>query len=50
VDQLRETDYRRITKRPRYESPTDRCTDAMYLFRATGGAFRCLGDYRDAAA
>ncbi|WP_327320149.1 bifunctional serine/threonine-protein kinase/ABC transporter substrate-binding protein [Streptomyces sp. NBC_01235] len=50
VGQLRETDYRGITKRLRYDSSTYRFTDAMYLFRATGGAFRCLGDYRDATA
>jgi eukaryotic-like serine/threonine-protein kinase len=50
VGQLRETDYRGITKRLRYDSSTYRYTDAMYLFRATGGAFRCLGDYRDATA
>ncbi|WP_327322007.1 bifunctional serine/threonine-protein kinase/ABC transporter substrate-binding protein [Streptomyces sp. NBC_01210] len=50
VGRLRETDYRGITKRLRYDSSTYRYTDAMYLFRATGGAFRCLGDYRDATA
>ncbi|GGW65554.1 bifunctional serine/threonine-protein kinase/ABC transporter substrate-binding protein [Streptomyces xantholiticus] len=50
VGRLRETDYRGSTKRLRYDSSTYRFTDAMYLFRATGGAFRCLGDYRDATA
>lgn len=50
VGRLRETDYRGITKRLRYDSSTYRYTDAMYLFRATAGAFRCLGDYRDATA
>ncbi|MFF4257863.1 bifunctional serine/threonine-protein kinase/ABC transporter substrate-binding protein [Streptomyces sp. NPDC001663] len=50
VGQLRETDYRGITKRLRYDSSTYRYADAMYLFRASGGAFRCLGDYRDATA
>ncbi|ATW46774.1 serine/threonine protein kinase [Streptomyces peucetius subsp. caesius ATCC 27952] len=50
VGRLRETDYRGSTKRLRYDSSTYRYTDAMYLFRATGGAFRCLGDYRDATA
>ncbi|WP_055716210.1 bifunctional serine/threonine-protein kinase/ABC transporter substrate-binding protein [Streptomyces torulosus] len=47
---LRETDYRGITKRFHYDPSTYRYTDAMYLFRATAGAFRCLGDYRDATA
>ncbi|MCX4825031.1 bifunctional serine/threonine-protein kinase/ABC transporter substrate-binding protein [Streptomyces sp. NBC_01142] len=50
VGRLRETDYRGSTKRLRFDSSTYRYTDAMYLFRATGGAFRCLGDYRDATA
>ncbi|WP_328392775.1 bifunctional serine/threonine-protein kinase/ABC transporter substrate-binding protein [Streptomyces sp. NBC_00390] len=50
VGRLRETDYRGITKRLRYDSSTHSYTDAMYLFRATEGAFRCLGDYRDATA
>ncbi|MFF3457650.1 bifunctional serine/threonine-protein kinase/ABC transporter substrate-binding protein [Streptomyces sp. NPDC002730] len=50
VGRLRETDYQGITKRLRYDSSTYRYTDAMYLFRATEGAFRCLGDYRDATA
>ncbi|WP_406730417.1 bifunctional serine/threonine-protein kinase/ABC transporter substrate-binding protein [Streptomyces sp. NBC_01794] len=50
VGRLRETDYRGNTKRLRYDSSTYRFTDAMYLFRASGGAFRCLGDYRDATA
>ncbi|MCT9010898.1 bifunctional serine/threonine-protein kinase/ABC transporter substrate-binding protein [Streptomyces rhizosphaerihabitans] len=50
MGRLRETDYRGITKRLRYDSSTYRYADAMYLFRATGGAFRCLGDYRDATA
>ncbi|MEV6399053.1 bifunctional serine/threonine-protein kinase/ABC transporter substrate-binding protein [Streptomyces sp. NPDC051907] len=50
VGRLRETDYRGITKRLRYDSSTYRYTDAMYLFRATEGAFRCLGDYRDVTA
>ncbi|MFI7504772.1 bifunctional serine/threonine-protein kinase/ABC transporter substrate-binding protein [Streptomyces sp. NPDC049687] len=47
---LRETDYRGITKRLRYDASSYRYTDAMYLFRATGGGFRCLGEYRDATA
>ncbi|MFJ1967156.1 bifunctional serine/threonine-protein kinase/ABC transporter substrate-binding protein [Streptomyces sp. NPDC087903] len=46
--QLRETDYRGIAKRLHYDSSTYRYADAMYLFRAAGGVFRCLGDYRDA--
>lgn len=50
VGRLRETDYRGNIKRLRYDSSTYRYTDAMYLFRASGGAFRCLGDYRDATA
>ncbi|GDY68716.1 hypothetical protein SAV14893_081090 [Streptomyces avermitilis] len=50
VGRLRETGYRGITKRLRYDASTYRYTDAMYLFRAAGGAFRCLGDYRDATA
>ncbi|MFF0033078.1 bifunctional serine/threonine-protein kinase/ABC transporter substrate-binding protein [Streptomyces avermitilis] len=50
VGRLRETGYRGITKRLRYDASTYRYTDAMYLFRAMGGAFRCLGDYRDATA
>ncbi|MER5385567.1 bifunctional serine/threonine-protein kinase/ABC transporter substrate-binding protein [Streptomyces sp. NPDC002688] len=50
MGRLRETDYRGITKRLRYDASTYRYADAMYLFRATGGAFRCLGDYRDATA
>ncbi len=50
VGQLRETDYQGITKRLRYDASTYRYTEAMYLFEATGGAFRCLGDYRDATA
>jgi hypothetical protein len=37
-------------ERLRYDASTDRCTDAMYLFRAAGGVFRCLGDYREATA
>ncbi|SDN23328.1 Serine/threonine protein kinase [Streptomyces sp. cf386] len=48
--QLRETDYQGITKRLRYDASTYRYTEAMYLFKATEGAFRCLGDYRDATA
>jgi eukaryotic-like serine/threonine-protein kinase len=48
VGQLRETDYRGITKRLRYDSSAYRYADAMYLFRATGGVFRWLGEYRDA--
>ncbi|WP_128381884.1 bifunctional serine/threonine-protein kinase/ABC transporter substrate-binding protein [Streptomyces cavernae] len=48
--QLRETDYQGITKRLHYDASTYRYTEAMYLFKATGGAFRCLGDYRDATA
>lgn len=50
MGRLRETDYRGITKRLRYDASTYRYADAMYLFRATRGAFRCLGDYRDATA
>lgn len=47
---LRDTDYQGITKRLRYDAAGHWYADAMYLFRATGGAFRCLGDYRDATA
>src|SRR4051812_27741660 len=48
VGQLRETDYRGITKRLHYDSSASRYPDAMSLFRAPGGVFCCLGDYRDA--
>ncbi|CAM5399613.1 Serine/threonine-protein kinase PknD [Streptomyces alboniger] len=48
VGQLRETDYRGITKRLHYDASALRYTDAMYLFRATGDDFRWLGEYRDA--
>lgn len=48
--QLRETDYQGITKRLHYDASTYRYTDAMYLFKAIEGAFRCLGDYRGATA
>ncbi|MFF0593507.1 bifunctional serine/threonine-protein kinase/ABC transporter substrate-binding protein [Streptomyces antibioticus] len=44
---LRETDHRGVTKRLRYDAAAYRYTDAMYLFRATGGGFRWLGEYRD---
>ncbi|MGW4873783.1 bifunctional serine/threonine-protein kinase/ABC transporter substrate-binding protein [Streptomyces chartreusis] len=49
VGQLRETDYRGITKRLRYTgSSTGYTTKAMYLFQASGGHFRFLGQFEDA--
>ncbi|KUO10092.1 bifunctional serine/threonine-protein kinase/ABC transporter substrate-binding protein [Streptomyces sp. DSM 15324] len=49
VGRLRETDYRGITKRLHYTASSTRYSrDAMYLFRASGGAFRFLGQYADA--
>ncbi|MFJ3809192.1 bifunctional serine/threonine-protein kinase/ABC transporter substrate-binding protein [Streptomyces sp. NPDC090073] len=51
VGRLRETDYRGITKRLRYtSSSTGYTTKALYLFRASGGRFRFLGQYEDATA
>ncbi|MGW7259496.1 bifunctional serine/threonine-protein kinase/ABC transporter substrate-binding protein [Streptomyces sp. NPDC054834] len=51
VNRLRDTDYRGITKRLHYtESSTRYNTDGLYLFRASGGRFRCLGQYQDATA
>ncbi|MFJ8105828.1 bifunctional serine/threonine-protein kinase/ABC transporter substrate-binding protein [Streptomyces sp. NPDC096132] len=51
VGRLRETDYRGITKRLHYTGSSTRYTmDAVYLFRATGGSFRYLGQYADATA
>ncbi|WP_055636946.1 ABC transporter substrate-binding protein [Streptomyces griseoruber] len=48
VGRLRETDYRGITKRLHYTTSSTRYTlDAMYLFRASGNAFRFLGQYQD---
>jgi eukaryotic-like serine/threonine-protein kinase len=47
---LRETDYQGVTKRLRYESSAYRYTDEMYLFRATDGGLRWLGEYRDVTA
>ncbi|WP_405533927.1 bifunctional serine/threonine-protein kinase/ABC transporter substrate-binding protein [Streptomyces sp. NBC_00075] len=47
---LRETDYRGITKRLRYDASTYRYTDTMHLWQVTGGAFRWLGEYREATA
>lgn len=44
---LRETDHRGVTKRLRYDAAAYRYSDAMYLFRAAGGGFRWLGEYRD---
>ncbi|MFD5010720.1 bifunctional serine/threonine-protein kinase/ABC transporter substrate-binding protein [Streptomyces chartreusis] len=49
VGRLRETDYRGITKRLRYTaSSTGYTTKAMYLFQASGGRFRFLGQFEDA--
>ncbi|MDC0766766.1 bifunctional serine/threonine-protein kinase/ABC transporter substrate-binding protein [Streptomyces sp. HD] len=49
VGRLRETDYRGITKRLRYtDSSTGYTTKAMYLFQASGGRFRFLGQFEDA--
>lgn len=51
VGRLRETDYRGITKRLRYSgSSTGYTTNAMYLFQASGGRFRFLGQFEDATA
>ncbi|MEU1182922.1 ABC transporter substrate-binding protein, partial [Streptomyces sp. NPDC005820] len=51
VGRLRETDYRGITKRLHYTGSSTRYTmDAMYLFQASGDAFRFLGQYEDATA
>ncbi|MFD5840924.1 bifunctional serine/threonine-protein kinase/ABC transporter substrate-binding protein [Streptomyces chartreusis] len=49
VGRLRETDHRGITKRLRYtDSSAGYTTKAMYLFRASGGRFRFLGQFEDA--
>ncbi|MFE0516349.1 ABC transporter substrate-binding protein, partial [Streptomyces sp. NPDC058964] len=49
VGRLRTTDYRGITKRLRYTTARPRYnTDGLYLFRASGGRFRYLGQYQDA--
>ncbi|MFF4839574.1 bifunctional serine/threonine-protein kinase/ABC transporter substrate-binding protein [Streptomyces collinus] len=51
VGRLRETDYRGITKRLSYTSSTrSYTTKALYLFQASGGHFRFLGQYEDATA
>ncbi|NUP22081.1 MAG: ABC transporter substrate-binding protein [Streptomyces sp.] len=51
VDRLRQTDYRGITKRLHYTgSSTGYTTKATYLFQASGGRFRFLGQYEDATA
>ncbi|MCX4760256.1 bifunctional serine/threonine-protein kinase/ABC transporter substrate-binding protein [Streptomyces sp. NBC_01275] len=51
VDRLRATDYRGITKRLRYtSSSTGYTVDGLYLFEASGGRFRWLGQYQDATA
>jgi ABC-type branched-subunit amino acid transport system substrate-binding protein len=50
ASRLRETDYRGITKRLRYNATSYLYTDAMYLFRAADGGFRWLGEYRDVIA
>ncbi|WP_330347409.1 bifunctional serine/threonine-protein kinase/ABC transporter substrate-binding protein [Streptomyces sp. NBC_00582] len=51
VGRLRETDYRGITKRLHYTGTSTRYTmDALYLFRASKGALRFLGQYDDATA
>ncbi|KAB1146687.1 ABC transporter substrate-binding protein [Streptomyces luteolifulvus] len=50
VGRLRETDYQGITKRLRYNTSSYVYADAMYLFRASGGRFHCLGEYREATA
>ncbi|MFI5685301.1 bifunctional serine/threonine-protein kinase/ABC transporter substrate-binding protein [Streptomyces sp. NPDC051636] len=51
VGRLRETDYRGITKRLSYTSSSRRYTmKALYLFQASGGRFRFLGQYEDATA
>ncbi|MFC9280509.1 bifunctional serine/threonine-protein kinase/ABC transporter substrate-binding protein [Streptomyces collinus] len=51
VGRLRETDYHGITKRLSY-TPSSRSytTKALYLFQATDGRFRFLGQYEDATA
>lgn len=49
VGRLRETDHRGITKRLRYTaSSTVYATKAMYLFQASDGRFRFLGQFEDA--
>lgn len=49
VARLRQTDYRGITKRLCYTgSSTGYATKAMYLFQASGGRFRFLGQFEDA--
>ncbi|WP_425282259.1 ABC transporter substrate-binding protein [Streptomyces chartreusis] len=49
VARLRETDYQGITKRLRYtSSSTGYTTKALYLFQASGGHFRFLGQFEDA--
>ncbi|WP_316764541.1 bifunctional serine/threonine-protein kinase/ABC transporter substrate-binding protein [Streptomyces herbicida] len=51
VNRLRVTDYRGITKRLHYtSSSTYYNTDGLYLFRASAGRFRWLGQYQDATA
>ncbi|TVZ92877.1 bifunctional serine/threonine-protein kinase/ABC transporter substrate-binding protein [Streptomyces sp. BK340] len=51
VGRLRDIDYRGITKRLRYtSSSTGYTVKALYLFRASGGRFRFLGQYEDATA
>ncbi|MBL1106601.1 ABC transporter substrate-binding protein [Streptomyces sp. 5-8] len=51
VRRLRETDYRGITKRLRYTgSSAGYTTKAMYLFQASGGRLRFLGQFEDATA
>ncbi|MFF9818724.1 ABC transporter substrate-binding protein [Streptomyces sp. NPDC014006] len=50
LNQLRDTEYRGITKTLRYSTTTTyvRDEDALYLFRSTNGRFRFLGHYRSA--
>jgi ABC-type branched-subunit amino acid transport system substrate-binding protein len=51
VDRLRDTDYRGITKRLHYTaSSTGYNVDGLYLFQASGGRFRYLGQYQDVTA
>ncbi|MGW1491916.1 bifunctional serine/threonine-protein kinase/ABC transporter substrate-binding protein [Streptomyces sp. NPDC002402] len=51
VDRLRDTDYRGITKRLHYTASNTRYNvDGLYLFQASGGRFRCLGQYENATA
>ncbi|HET6358932.1 bifunctional serine/threonine-protein kinase/ABC transporter substrate-binding protein [Streptomyces sp.] len=51
VDRLRDTDYLGITKRLHYTaSSTPYNVDGLYLFQASGGRFRCLGQYENATA